>query len=185
MINLLSDDRKAGIRAARTNVLLLRYLTTVVLAFAFIGGAMYISYTLLQQTMRSANQLVSSYDIKADIYSDTKAQVDELAGRLSEAKTIANQEILYSKVLVKIGSVMPAGTVIGDLKLEATNFASTPAHLTVYAKSATEAGNIQSALQSSPLFSQVTLVSTESENGIDGYPVNVSLTILLNRAGAL
>jgi hypothetical protein len=185
MINLLSDNLKASIRAARTNVLLLRYMSIIALAFAFIGGAMYISYTLLQQTMGSAEQLVSSYDVKADIYSDTKAQVDELSGKLNEANAIANQEVLYSKVLVKMGAVMPAGTVISDLKLEAANFVATPAQLTVYAKSATEAGQIQSALQSSPLFSQVTLVSTESENGINGYPVNVSLTVLLNRAGAL
>lgn len=183
MINLLADDRKSEIRAARTNIILLRYMGIITLAFAFIAGAMYLSYSLLQSTMQSAEALVTANDVKADVYSDTKQQVDELGLKLKDAKAIADNEIRYSQVLIKIGQVMPAGTVLGDITLESANFNGTPLEITAYAKSAAEASQLQSALQTSPLFSTVSLTSTEAGKGVDGYPVLVSLTASLNKAG--
>lgn len=183
MINLLSTDRKGEIRAARANVLLLRYMAIIGLAFAFIAGAVYISYSVLQVTMNNAEQLVESNDVKADVYSETKQQVDELSVRLNDAKVIADQEIRYSSVLVKIGQLMPAGTVLGDLKLETNSFNGTPVQITAYAKSTAEASQLQTQFQGSALLSQVSLIGTETDKGIDGYPVLVSLTAVFNRAG--
>lgn len=183
MINLLADERKDAIRAARTNVILLRYMAIVVLALAFIGAALYTSYTVLQSTMASADATIASNDIKADVYSDTKQQVDSLSTKLNDTKAILDQEVRYSQVLVKIGQLMPAGTVLGDLTLTSASFNNEAVNVTAYAKSTSEASQLQSQFQSSPLFSNVTLKGTETGKGIDGYPVNVSLTVTLNRAG--
>lgn len=183
MINLLPDDRKDSIKAARANVLLLRYMAIIGFAFAFIGGAVYISYSLLQSTMASAEQLVESNDIKADIYSETRQEVEELSSKLNDAKAILDQEIRYSQVLVKIGQLTPAGAVLGDLTLDSASFSGTPLEITAYAKSNTEASLLQSQFQSSPMFNSVVLKGTEGDKGIDGYPVLVTLTVTLNRAG--
>lgn len=183
MINLLSDDRKGEIRAARTNVILLRYTSIILLAFAFIAGAVYISYTLLQSTMASAESLIVANDVKADVYRDTKQEVDELSAKLNDAKAIADQEVLYSAVLVKIGQLVPSGALLGDITFKTANFNATPLQITAYAKSATEAGQLQSAFQSSPLFSQVNLNGTENGSSVEGYPVEVTLTATLNKAG--
>ena len=183
MINLLPDIKKNDIKAARANVILLRYMGLVALAFAFIAGSVLISYLLLQSTMRSADELISTNDIKADVYSQTKAEVDELSAKLSTAKEIADQEVRFSRALQQLGSVMPAGTILGKTTLTEASFSGTPVELTAYAASTSAASSLQSALQTSPLFSEVTLSGTEAEGGIANYPVKVALTVTFNRQG--
>lgn len=183
MINLLSTEQKDEIRAARVNIILLRYKLLISLAFIFIGAALYVSYSVLGATMSNANQLIETNDVKADVYKETKQQVDGLSAKLNDSKVILNQEIRYSKVLVKIGQLMPAGTMLGDLTLDTASFNGQPVDVKVHAKSTNEAGVLQSNFQSSGLFTQVTLKGTETNQEIDGYPVTVSLSVVLNKAG--
>lgn len=183
MINLLADTRKATITAARANTIITRYIAIILLALAFMGGALYVSYTLLQNTMQSATSLIESNDVKAEVYNDTEQQVTALSGQLTEAKDILNQEVRYSQVLVKIGQLMPEGAVLANLSLSNTAFTGAAIEVKAYARSASEASALQARLQSSPLFSQVSLKGTDTSGGIDGYPVVVTLNVGMNRAG--
>lgn len=183
MINLLAGERKDEIRAARVNVILMRYMVIIALAFAFIGAALYVSHSVLTVTMTNAQTLIAANDVKADVYSETKTQVDTLSAKLNDTKTILNQEIRYSQALVKMGQLMPAGTILGDLTLTTASFAGQAVEVKAYAKSTNEAGMLQSNFQSSGLFSQVTLKGTETNQEIDGYPVTVSMSVVLNRVG--
>lgn len=183
MINLLSDVRKEELKAARANTLLTRYMGILILAFAFITAALFASYSVLSITMKSAEDRIATNDVKADVYSETKQSVDTLTAQLNSAKPILDQEIRYSQVLTKIGQLMPAGTILGDLTLTTANFNGQAIELKAFAKSTTEAGQLQTQFQSSPLFSQVTLKSTDTNQEVDGYPVTISMTILLNKAG--
>ena len=182
MINLLSDQRKDDIRAARANVILVRYSALILLATLFVAGSLYVSYSLLQVTKSSNEAIIESNDTKADIYTDTKAEVDALSAKLTDASNILNQEVRYSQVLVKLGQITPAGTILDKLTLTSANFAGTPAEITAYAKSNTEATTLQTQFQSSPLFSNVTSQGTETQ-GIDGYPVTVKMTVTFNKTG--
>lgn len=185
MMNLLPDDRKAEIRAARTNVILIRYIGILLLAVTFIFGALYTSYAVLLQTKNSADELIASNDTQAGIYSETKAKVDTLSASLVQTKVILDQEVLYSKVLVKIAQQMPAGTIIDKLTLDQASFSGTPITLKVYAKTADNAVAVQSQFKSSPLFSSVNFQSVvNSGSGIDGYPVSIEMTATLNPAAA-
>ncbi len=181
MINLLADNRKNELKAARTNVIIARYIGLIVLAFAFIGGSLYVSYNVLAATMKNANNLVATNDVKADVYKGTKQQVDELSTKLTEAKGVLNQEVRYSELLVKLGQLMPPGTVLGNTTLTNANFSGAPTELKAYAKSTAEASTLQSRFQTSPLFSQVNLKGTETSGGIDGFPVTITMTVIFNR----
>ena len=110
MINLMPDDAKKEIRAARVSVILLRYIVVVLLAFVFLVLLLAGSYLVLTQTKNSAKTLIEANSTKAEVYSSTKAQVDTLSSSLIETKSILDQEILYSNVLINIGQQMPAGT---------------------------------------------------------------------------
>jgi Tfp pilus assembly protein PilN len=147
------------------------------------GAALYVSHTVLTTTMASANNIIKSNDLKADIYSETKTQVDTLSAKLNETKGLLNQEIRYSQVLVKMGQLMPAGTILGDLTLDKASFNGQAVEIKAYAKSTNEAGLLQINFQSSPLFRQVTLKGTETNQEVDGYPVTISMSITLNRTG--
>ncbi|MBN9397685.1 hypothetical protein BGO18_04175 [Candidatus Saccharibacteria bacterium 47-87] len=183
MINLLATDQKAEIKAARTNLLLVRYIGLILIAFAFIGGALYISYSVLEGTKNNTESLITASAEKANIYHDTQAQVETLNSQLGAASTAFTQEVRYSSFLVKLGQVMPPGTILGELALNESNFNGTPFELKAYAKTTTEASSLQSQLQVSPLFSKVTPLSTGSDQGIDKYPVQVKLSVTLNKAG--
>lgn len=183
MINLLPDERKEEIRAARTNVILARYTTLIALAIVFLLGILFISHSILQSTKASADAIVEANDIKADVYSETKAQVDALSSKLSESKVLLDQEVRYSRVLTTLGQLMTPGTVLDSLTLDEAGFNGTPIDLKIYAKTDDDAATIRDRLQASPLFLQVNLKGTDSSGGITGYPVVVTISVLFNRVG--
>ncbi|MFZ3010123.1 MAG: hypothetical protein WA030_03860, partial [Candidatus Microsaccharimonas sp.] len=75
----MPDDIKVQLRAARNNVLLMRYITVIFFAALFLGTILVGAYYLLEQTRISAQKLIDANDTKAEVYSSTKAQVDALS----------------------------------------------------------------------------------------------------------
>lgn len=183
MINLLPNNRKDDIRAARANVILVRYISLVLLAIVFTMGVFYLSYTVLRTTMNSNEQIIASNDLKADVYSGTKKEVDALSTKLNEAKTILAQEVRYSQLLPKLGQLLPANTILGPATFDDASFNGSPMELIVYAKSANETTVVQNQLRSSPLFLQVAIKSTEETGGPKDHPVKISLSVTLNKRG--
>lgn len=184
MINLLANERKDEIKAARVNVILMRYKTIVALAIVFIAIALFVSYNVLTKTMTSADEIIKTNDIKANVYSETRQHVDSLSAKLNDTKATLDQEIRYSQVLIKLGQLMPVGTILGDLTLNTASFNGTPVEVKAYAKSTNEAGVLQAAFQGSQLFNQpVTIKSVETNQEVDGYPVTITMSVILNRAG--
>lgn len=182
MINLMPDEIKKEIRAARVNVMLARYIIVIIAAFLFLVMLLAGSYVVLTQTKQSAQLLIDSNDTKAAVYSTTKAQVDALSTSLSQARTILDQEILYSKVLANIGQQLPEGTVIGNLNITSVHFSGTPLTINAYAKTEESATALRQKFQSSPFFTNVKLDSVSNDSaGVSGYPVKVSLSVVLNR----
>jgi len=178
----MPDEIKKEIRAARVNVMLARYILVIIAAFLFLLMLLGGSYVVLMQTKQSADLSIDTNDTKAAVYSTTKAQVDALSASLSETRTILDQEILYSKVLANIGQQLPAGTVIGTLNLTSANFTGTPLTIDAYAKTNDAAVALREKFQSSPYFSNVKLESvSDSSTGISGYPIKVSLSLVMNR----
>jgi len=183
MINLMPDNAKKEIRSARTNVILTRYIIIIVLAFAFLTMLLAGSYVVLTQAKQSAQRLIDANGTKAEVYSSTKAQVDTLSSGLSETKSILNQEVLYSKVLINIGQQMPTGTVIEKISLDAASFTGTPLSLKAYAKTTEAAVALREKFQSSPIFTNVSFESvSDTSGGIAGYPVSVSMTLTITKA---
>lgn len=182
MINLLSEDSKANIKAARTNTILLRYSGIIVLAAIFLFTVLYVSYSVLQDTMNSAEQQISNNDVESSVYNETKQQINNLSSQLSTAKSILDSEVLYSKVLVQLGQIMPAGAIIGELNLSESSFSGSPVELVAYAQSSTAAAQLQQTLQGSSLFTQAELQSTSDTEGIDNYPVKITFSVIFNKA---
>jgi len=183
MINLLATSRKSQIIAARVNLILVRYIGIILLALIFMSATLFISYTVLRSTLESAQARVEASDVKADVYSQTSQQVAALSAQLSEAKTVLSQDVHYSRILTQIGQLIPAGVVLNSLDITESSINGIPLTIKAYARSTSEATRLQTQLQSSPLFTQVSLQDTASTGGIDGYPAVITLSVSLNRAG--
>lgn len=184
MINLLPKTLKSEIRAARINVVLLRYIAIVLLAAGFIFGLLATSYTVLQQTYASAQVQIEANDTKAEVYANTQQQVQQLSAQLNEAKTILQNETRYSKLLVGIGQLMPEGTILESLPITPEFAAGNPTQLKAFAKRSADAVTIQESFKSSPLISQIAIQSTAETGGTSEYPIVISLSVSINPVGA-
>lgn len=184
MINLLSIEHKSAIRAARVNVILSRYMGIVAIAIVFLMAVLYVSYTVLEQTMATAENRIAANATKAEVYSTTKQQINALSSQLTDANVLLEQGHSYSTVLTTLGKTMPAGTIIQSLKLDETVLTNgKPVELIAYAKTEESAALIQQQLQTSPIFTQVSLVGTDTSAGIAEYPVKVTISVVFNGKG--
>lgn len=181
MINLMPDADKKEIRAARANVILARYIMIILMAFVFLLLLLAGSYVVLTQTKDSATRLMDANSSKAAVYSATKAQVDSLSASLTQTKTILNQEVLYSNVLMNIGQQMPNGTVLDKITLNSASFTGTPVTLKAYAKTTNDAVALREKFQSTPIFTNVNFSSVSDSAGIPGYPVSVTMTLVVTK----
>lgn len=183
MINLLPDEKKNEIKAAHTNVLLMRYIIIILFATAFIMGAMYVTKSVLAMTKASSEEVIASNDLKADVYAPTKAQVDALSASLVQSKILLDQDTSYSKALINIAQLMPPGTIFGKLSLTPASFSNAPMSAKVYAKTSADVVALRKSFEGSPMLSAVSFQTiVESGSDLNDYPVSVDMTFTLNKA---
>lgn len=177
MINLLPPNDQEDIRAARANVVLIRYAAILVLAALFIFGMISYYYMTITSTEANIKEVIAANDTKADVYSKTQQEVDALSSQLGNAKNLLANETHYSKLLVSIGQSMPEGTVLEKLEIKADSLGGAPVPLKAFAKNSTAATALQQKLRSSPYIQSVSVQSTNENAGIDGYPISLTLSV--------
>ncbi len=189
MINLLPDDRKHEIRAARANVLLLRYnfLTLgVVIALAILCiGSLFI----LQNNKQNALATISENEGKTSTLADVRKAADEYRQNLVLAGKIVDNGVSYTDIVIGITKLMPDGAVLDGLSLGAAASAgiAPPSATTqqivfqAQSKDFATAEKLKTSFQSSPLFSNVYFqgLTADANSGVR-YPVKVTMSASLN-----
>lgn len=179
MINLMPDEHKKQLKAAKLNVSLLNYFLVLLGAGVFLVFILYGSGVLLRQTEESAKQLIEANDTKADVFSETQTQIQELSGKLSDARTILDGQRSYSKILATIGQGMTPGTVIDEVSLTPAAIAGEPFVATIFATTSTATVELQESLERSGAFQSVSISSIAQSNAVEGYTVTASMTLTL------
>lgn len=186
MINLLPENYKTEINAARMNVLLIRYIALQGIALAVLAGIIIASYVVLDMRKTSAQELLETNTARTAQYIPIKTEADELKASLSNAKSILDQKISYSKLIYKIADSLPPGVVIQQLDLDPTTFGSKMT-INAYAKTIDDASKLKAQFsRHSDVFTNVELDSLESSstNETGGqYPINAALSLTINKAG--
>lgn len=180
MINLLPGESKRQIRAARTNVILLRYIFIVGLAIGFLGVVIGGTYVILTNTKTSAQATIDANSAKTSEFGSIQAQAQALKTSLQNAKTLLNEEIQYTKLITSIASITPDGVVLDGLSLSPTTIGAATS-IQAYATTTEAALALKDAFQASSLFSGVTIQNISTSNGITGYPVNIVLGATINK----
>ncbi len=183
MINLLSEAAKKDIRAARTNVKLLNYIIILGFGVVFLIIVGTVVYFVLNNTQANAQKLISLNQSKSAAYTSVEAQGNTLRSELSSAKTILDQEVVYTKIITGIATLMPKGVILNSLSLSPATLGA-PVTMQFFATTNAAALALKNSFQSSPLFSNVTFESLSSTGGEDSYPVNVSLSLTINKSAA-
>lgn len=183
MINLLPDDAKKEVRAARTNVKLVNYLIILGLGVIFLGGISTGVYFILLSNEADAKALVAENTSKSATFSSVRSDADTIRASLSSAKLILDNEVAYTKVMIGIAAVMPKGVVLEKLTLSPATF-GTPTTIQAYAKTTAAALALKDSFQQSPLFSNVTLESLATGAQTGEYPITINLGLTINKAAA-
>jgi Tfp pilus assembly protein PilN len=180
MINLLPHEEMRQLRAARTNILLLRYNLLLVGAAAFLIVAVGITYIQLTNIKDSAERNISLNNEKSSDFAPISTQAEAFRTNLGTAKQILNREVTYTNVVLAIAKVLPSGVVLEDLSLDAQTF-GTPTKLIAHAKTYEAALALKESFQSSKLFSDVHFdsIATEDNSAAPAYPITVTLNVTI------
>ncbi|TAL14162.1 hypothetical protein EPN95_04115 [Patescibacteria group bacterium] len=184
MINLLSEEAKKELRAARSNVTLLNYMLVLGLGVIFLGIISAGVYVVLLGTKTDAENLISASQAKSSAYASVEAQGASLRATLSSAKTILDQETLYTKVITNIAGAMPTGVILDSINLNPALFGA-PVTLQFYTKTTQEALTLKDSLAKSAMFSNINFLSLSNANSRSSdYPISVSLSLVINKGVA-
>ncbi len=181
MINLLPKQYKKDIKAGRTNLLLVRYNLLMIGALIFTLASMAILYFYLGNSKAGAELTIADNKTKVGEYAVVETKAAEFRSHLTTAKQILNQEVTYTKTVLQIAHLIPAGVVIDTLALDQKTF-GTATVISAHCKTPEAATALKSSFQGSPLLSNVHFESiTVNENDSTGYPYTVGLNITINK----
>jgi len=181
MINLLPPTELKELRAARTNVLLLRYNFFLLGAVAFLAIATVITYIYLTNTKANAQATIDENRAKVTAYEDTANKAEQFRNNLTIAKEILNHEVTYSKVIVGIAQILPSGVIFSNISLDAQTF-GTETVFNARAKSYDRALALKETFEKSPMFTNVHFQSiTTGDSNDTGYPVSIVLNVTIKK----
>lgn len=188
MINLLPDDTKRDIGAARSNVILLRYnLLTAIAAGGLLLVCLLFFFILSTNQSNTASRNTEN-ESKAATYSSTKLAAEEYKANLATAKSVLDKSVDYTSTVLEIVKLLPQGVVLDGLALKADDFGKQTT-FTANAKSVIHATQLKQNFQNSKMFSNVHFQSVNNNDGAAampeiGYPVQVILSVQLNKVAA-
>ena len=187
MINLLPDDTKRDIRAARMNVILLRYMFLTFGALFSLIAFCGLFYFILQTAQSKAVTTNVDNTVKAASYNNVRTAADEYRNNLSIASKILNNGINYTSVIFEITKLLPSGVTLDAINLTAADFGKQTS-FAAHAKTYDKAAELKKNFQSSKMFTNVFFQSlTDGGTGGTGtsvnnnYPITVTLSATLNK----
>lgn len=179
MINLLPPTTKEGIVYARRNSQLRRYCLLIVLvmfgiAVIAVAGGWHISRTQAsyEQQLAQSKSVIENRKLGS-----VQEEAETIAENIKLTINVLSKEVLFSKLLKQIGSVMPANTSLNDLKIDTDESAIT---LSALAQDYSTATQIQVNLSdpANKIFKSADIISINCDNTDQRYPCTVSLRAL-------
>lgn len=175
MINLLPPELKQAYRYGRSNRHLVRW---IVVCLAGIVGAAFITlfgYLYMNQIANDYKSQIATSQEQLDSQNLQKVQqeVKDISNNLNLVVEVLSKQIVFSGLLQKLSTLMPAETNLTNLSISQTQGAI---DITAAAKNYTSATQIQVNLSdpTNELFSKADIVSI-SCSGTNSYPCTVQL----------
>lgn len=183
MINLLPRERRKEIRAAYSNTLLLRYLLLLLGALGFLLIALGITYFALFRAAAQADVTREDNEQRATGYTETQTVATKFRSDLTSAKTLFDEEVRYSLVLMRFSQLLPEGTAADSLSLTSGSF-SQPSSMAIRVRNESAAKRLYANFSASEYVSDVSLGNINTTGNSD-YPYSVELTFTFNRSISL
>lgn len=183
MINLLPNEVKTEIRAAKLNTVLVSYIVVILLGSITLGGLTAGAYYILNDTKVTADKAVAANNERASVYEDTRSQAIELQSNLNNAREALDANIDYSTLLTSFAALMPEGVVIDEIELNASAL-SNDITVSVLARDTESILAFRDALSSSVVVTNVKLGNVSNSGSDEIYKAEGELSFTFNRGAA-
>lgn len=190
MINLLNPDDLQQIRAARTNVKLLRYTLLTFATLIIVAGVYVYGFYQASSALHDADQRNRVASDQLSQYNSLKDAAATYRGNLTIAKKILDNQFIFSDYIDNIAAILPAGTILDNLTLSTKSVASTTqgkpttTDIQVRAKSYDGILSLKTAFEShAELFSNVHITATSFTANAKGtsavYPYAATFNVVI------
>ncbi len=117
MINLLPSDVKHNIGYARKNKVLWTWIVILWLFLIAVVAVIAVGTFFISQRANNLNRLVeiSEQRVKDQNLTDYQKKAEVFSGDLNTAVKLLENQLLFSKIIRTIGSVLPPGVTLGTL----------------------------------------------------------------------
>lgn len=184
MINYLPAEQQKQLRAARSNVLLVRYNIGLIFAAAFLSLAILTIFLLLTNEKKNAEDTIVSNQARVGNFSAVQTQADSFRKNLTDAKTLFDNETDYSKIYLEISRLIPSGAILDSLKLDQAQIGQ-PMTLSMKIKGEQQATSLLNAFKGSAMFGNAATYESLSANaGTDSgtYPYVIAINVTINKS---
>ncbi len=185
MINLLPDDQKKSLRAARMNVVLLRYNFITLAASGILLAALGLFFVFLSSTKLAAENSHSESQTKVTAHGATRKAADEYRANLATAGQILKNQVNYTPIIFNIAKLLPKGVVLDNIALSSKDFGSQTT-ISASAKDYAAVTQLKKDFEGSDMFSNVYFqsITAKASDGNAGYPLSVSISVKINKVEA-
>lgn len=177
MINLLPPEIKENIMYARRNTRLLRWLAAGGLAIVGMAAIILFGLFYIDNSVRDLQKNVNTTQesLKSQKLEESQKRVESISGNLKLIVQVLSKQVLFSKLIRQIGSVMPPRTVLSNIELSKLEGGI---DLVAKAQDYNSATQVQVNLRdpANKIFEKVDIVSVScAPSSEDGYPCTVTL----------
>ncbi len=184
MINLLPDDVKRDIRAARMNVVLVRYMLLTFSMLILLVGFCLLFYVILHATQSKAVTTNEDNTVKAASLSSVRKSAEDYKNNLTLAGKILDNGVNYTSVIFAMTKLLPSGVVLDGINLSAADFGQQTT-FSAHAKTYDKAKELKQNLQNSKLYTNVFFQNlTDSGVASSAYPITVTISAKLNKVAS-
>lgn len=181
MINLLPPDIKSSYDYAGRNVHAVKWVIALAIVFVGLLGLGTTGYIYMQHLSSDYQKQITTkqQSLEDQKLEETQKAAKDISNSLKLAVTVLSKEVLFSKLLSRLGAVTPA-----NVRLSSLNISETTGAIDIIASSA----NYQSATQlqvnladpDNKIFSKADIISVNcsSNPSNTGYPCTVTVRAL-------
>lgn len=125
MINLLPPELKQEYRYARRNRRLIHWAAAFAVAIVGLGVITGTGMVIMSHSASTykAQIVTTEAELASQNITGVQKQVTEISNNLKLMVTVLSKEILFSKLLARLGSITPSNTILTDLSISQTESA--------------------------------------------------------------
>ena len=120
MINLIPTEMKQELMFARRNRQLARWAVILVIALLGVGTVVLGGQVYLQRSINSYTKQLEQDRafLKDQKLEETQAQLEGISSSVKLVVQVLSREVLFSKLLKQLGTVIPPGTALLELQID-------------------------------------------------------------------